>query len=140
MKWATLALAVSSSSLRSCFLMCCDFTLANDRASQQYTAFNHEQSSHAEEEYDRLRGLARQEANQRNHCFERVLLSISNTPPPSTVNLRRQKLTRNENCIIVQTRIRKRRRRRRKTSFRRRKSARPTDGAVQQASLRVHFP
>ncbi|QKX62274.1 uncharacterized protein TRUGW13939_09433 [Talaromyces rugulosus] len=34
-------------------------------------AFNHEQSSHAEEEFDRLRGLARQEANQRNHCFER---------------------------------------------------------------------
>jgi DNA-nicking Smr family endonuclease len=39
----------------------------------QHTAFNHEQSSDAEEEYDRLRGLARQEANQRNHCFERVL-------------------------------------------------------------------
>ncbi|EED21543.1 Smr domain protein [Talaromyces stipitatus ATCC 10500] len=34
-------------------------------------AFNHEQSSQAEEEYDRLRSLARQEANKRNNCFER---------------------------------------------------------------------
>ncbi|KAH8698483.1 Smr domain protein [Talaromyces proteolyticus] len=33
-------------------------------------AFNHEQSSQSEEEYDRLRGLARQEADKRNHCFE----------------------------------------------------------------------
>ncbi|CRG89644.1 Smr domain-containing protein C11H11,03c [Talaromyces islandicus] len=41
-------------------------------------AFNHEQSSHAEEEYDRLRGLARQEANQRNHCFERSKQAYEN--------------------------------------------------------------
>jgi hypothetical protein len=36
------------------------------------TAFNHEQSSDAEAEYDRLRGLARQEASKRNSCFQRV--------------------------------------------------------------------
>nr|KMM66952.1 smr domain-containing protein [Coccidioides posadasii RMSCC 3488] len=34
-------------------------------------AFNHEQSSDAEAEYDRLRGLARQEAAKRSSCFER---------------------------------------------------------------------
>ncbi|KAJ5618899.1 smr family protein [Penicillium lagena] len=34
-------------------------------------AFNHEQSSDAEAEYDRLRGLARQEASKRNACFQR---------------------------------------------------------------------
>ncbi|PCH01986.1 protein of unknown function DUF1771 [Penicillium occitanis (nom. inval.)] len=34
-------------------------------------AFNHDQSSQSEEEYDRLRGLAREEANKRNNCFER---------------------------------------------------------------------
>lgn len=34
-------------------------------------AFNHDQSSDAEAEYDRLRGLARQEASKRGSCFER---------------------------------------------------------------------
>ncbi|KMU90622.1 smr domain-containing protein [Coccidioides immitis H538.4] len=34
-------------------------------------AFNHEQSSDAEAEYDRLRDLARQEAAKRSSCFER---------------------------------------------------------------------
>ncbi|KAE8167176.1 hypothetical protein BDV40DRAFT_295764 [Aspergillus tamarii] len=34
-------------------------------------AFNHEQSSDAEAEYDRLRGLAREEAQKRNSCFHR---------------------------------------------------------------------
>ncbi|KKK24524.1 hypothetical protein P175DRAFT_0454540 [Aspergillus ochraceoroseus IBT 24754] len=34
-------------------------------------AFNHEQSSDAEAEYDRLRDLARQEAAKRNSCFQR---------------------------------------------------------------------
>ncbi|KAJ6013525.1 hypothetical protein N7540_008116 [Penicillium herquei] len=34
-------------------------------------AFNHEQSSDAEAEYDRLRDLARQEASKRGSCFSR---------------------------------------------------------------------
>ncbi|KAB8237418.1 Smr domain-containing protein [Aspergillus alliaceus] len=34
-------------------------------------AFNHEQSSDAEAEYDRLRDLARQEAQKRGSCFQR---------------------------------------------------------------------
>ncbi|KAJ5135478.1 uncharacterized protein N7515_004756 [Penicillium bovifimosum] len=34
-------------------------------------AFNHENSSEAEAEYDRLRDLARQEANKRGQCFSR---------------------------------------------------------------------
>ncbi|KAJ5561669.1 hypothetical protein N7535_003869 [Penicillium sp. DV-2018c] len=34
-------------------------------------AFNHENSSDAEAEYDRLRGLARQEADKRGQCFSR---------------------------------------------------------------------
>ncbi|OOO11294.1 protein of unknown function DUF1771 [Aspergillus oryzae] len=34
-------------------------------------AFNHEQSSDAEAEYDRLRGLAREEAEKRGSCFQR---------------------------------------------------------------------
>ncbi|KAL4895894.1 hypothetical protein BDV59DRAFT_199869 [Aspergillus ambiguus] len=34
-------------------------------------AFNHEQSTDAEAEYDRLRDLARQEASKRNSCFQR---------------------------------------------------------------------
>ncbi|OQD78187.1 hypothetical protein PENDEC_c001G05699 [Penicillium decumbens] len=34
-------------------------------------AFNHEQSSDAEQEYDRLRDLARQEASKRGQCFSR---------------------------------------------------------------------
>ncbi|KAJ5167027.1 uncharacterized protein N7482_005808 [Penicillium canariense] len=34
-------------------------------------AFNHEQSTDAEEEYDRLRNLARQEASKRGDCFSR---------------------------------------------------------------------
>lgn len=36
------------------------------------TAFNHENSSDAEAEYDRLRDLARQEASKRGQCFGRV--------------------------------------------------------------------
>ncbi|KAL1977730.1 hypothetical protein VTN31DRAFT_589 [Thermomyces dupontii] len=36
-----------------------------------YGAFNHERSRDAEEEYDRLRNLARQEAQKRNECFDR---------------------------------------------------------------------
>ncbi|OQD75730.1 hypothetical protein PENDEC_c006G04196 [Penicillium decumbens] len=32
-------------------------------------AFNHEQSSDAEQEYDRLHSLARQEASKRGQCF-----------------------------------------------------------------------
>ena len=35
-------------------------------------AFNHDQSPDAEAEYDRLRNLARQEAEKRNSCFQRV--------------------------------------------------------------------
>lgn len=35
-------------------------------------AFNHSQSREAEEEYDRLRDLARQEAGKRSSCFDRV--------------------------------------------------------------------
>lgn len=38
----------------------------------QYPAFNHEQSSDAEAEYDRLRDLARQEASKRGSCFQKV--------------------------------------------------------------------
>jgi DNA-nicking Smr family endonuclease len=34
-------------------------------------AFNHNQSQAAEEEYDRLRNLARQEASKRANCFQR---------------------------------------------------------------------
>ncbi|PLB35016.1 Smr domain-containing protein [Aspergillus candidus] len=34
-------------------------------------AFNHDQSQDAEAEYDRLRDLARQEANKRGSCFQR---------------------------------------------------------------------
>lgn len=36
------------------------------------TAFNHDNSSDAEAEYDRLRDLARQEASKRGQCFGRV--------------------------------------------------------------------
>lgn len=35
-------------------------------------AFNHNQSQEAEQEYDRLRDLARQEAGKRSSCFDRV--------------------------------------------------------------------
>lgn len=35
-------------------------------------AFNHDQSNDAEAEYDRLRGLARQEASKRGSCFHQV--------------------------------------------------------------------
>jgi DNA-nicking Smr family endonuclease len=41
-------------------------------------AFNHDQSSQSEEEYDRLRGLAREEANKRNGCFERSKQAYEN--------------------------------------------------------------
>ena len=34
-------------------------------------AFNHNQSQGAEQEYDRLRDLARQEASKRANCFQR---------------------------------------------------------------------
>ena len=36
-------------------------------------AFNHDQSSEAEAEYDRLRGLARLEHGKRSSCFDKVL-------------------------------------------------------------------
>ena len=36
-------------------------------------AFNHNQSSEAEAEYDRLRSLARQEHDKRSSCFDKVL-------------------------------------------------------------------
>src|SRR5256884_640571 len=35
-------------------------------------AFNHSQSQSAEQEYDRLRGLARQERDKRQSCFDRA--------------------------------------------------------------------
>lgn len=35
-------------------------------------SLNHNSSSNAEAEYDRLRDLARKEASQRNSCFDRV--------------------------------------------------------------------
>lgn len=41
-------------------------------------AFNHEQSSQSEQEYDRLRGLAHKEADKRNSCFERSKQAYSN--------------------------------------------------------------
>ena len=37
-------------------------------------AFNHSAGHDAEAEYDRLRDLARAEAQKRNECFERVRL------------------------------------------------------------------
>ncbi|KAL9108246.1 MAG: hypothetical protein Q9227_006984 [Pyrenula ochraceoflavens] len=37
-----------------------------------YPAFNHNQSQEAEQEYDRLRDLARQEAGKRSSCFDRA--------------------------------------------------------------------
>ena len=40
-------------------------------------AFNHDQSGDAEAEYDRLRDLARQEANKRGDCFHRVCSILS---------------------------------------------------------------
>lgn len=36
------------------------------------TAFNHSSNNDAEAEYDRLRDLAREEAQKRNSCFDRV--------------------------------------------------------------------
>lgn len=47
-----------------------------------YGAFNHERSRDAEEEYDRLRNLARQEAQKRNECFDRVRHIQSTYPRP----------------------------------------------------------
>ncbi|KAJ5359596.1 uncharacterized protein N7496_012009 [Penicillium cataractarum] len=41
-------------------------------------AFNHDQSSDAEQEYDRLRDLARQEASKRGDCFSRSKEAYSN--------------------------------------------------------------
>ncbi|KAJ6109315.1 hypothetical protein N7486_001549 [Penicillium sp. IBT 16267x] len=41
-------------------------------------AFNHEQSSDAEAEYDRLRDLARQEASKRGSCFQKSQEAYSN--------------------------------------------------------------
>ncbi|RHZ69049.1 hypothetical protein CDV55_105945 [Aspergillus turcosus] len=41
-------------------------------------AFNHDQSTDAEAEYDRLRDLARQEAAKRNSCFQRSQEAYSN--------------------------------------------------------------
>lgn len=47
-----------------------------------YGAFNHERARDAEEEYDRLRNLARQEAQKRNECFDRVRLQFFPSPHP----------------------------------------------------------
>lgn len=43
----------------------------------QFPAFNHDQSSDAEAEYDRLRDLARQEASKRGACFQKVRPPVS---------------------------------------------------------------
>ncbi|KAK5092004.1 hypothetical protein LTR70_006111 [Exophiala xenobiotica] len=40
--------------------------------------FNHDQSREAEEEYDRLRDLARQEASKRGNCYERSKEAYNN--------------------------------------------------------------
>lgn len=45
---------------------------ANCFSSLRFLAFNHDQSGDAEQEYDRLRDLARQEASKRGDCFQRV--------------------------------------------------------------------
>jgi DNA-nicking Smr family endonuclease len=49
------------------------------------TAFNHSSSGDSEAEYDRLRGLAREEAGKRGACFDKVSLrskcTISLLPP-----------------------------------------------------------
>lgn len=41
-------------------------------ANRSISVFNHDQSGDAEAEYDRLRGLARDEASKRHHCFDQV--------------------------------------------------------------------
>ena len=43
-------------------------------------AFNHSQSNNAEAEYDRLRGLARQEAAKRSSCLDRVSSTLDIYP------------------------------------------------------------
>ncbi|KAJ5490860.1 hypothetical protein N7539_002427 [Penicillium diatomitis] len=42
------------------------------------SAFNHDQSNDAEQEYDRLRELARQEASKRGDCFQRSKEAYNN--------------------------------------------------------------
>ena len=57
-------------------------------------AFNHSAGHDAEAEYDRLRDLARAEAQKRNDCFERVRLPPSFPLPaclPAGYPLRRRK-------------------------------------------------
>lgn len=41
-------------------------------ANRSISVFNHDQSGDAEAEYDRLRGLARDEASKRHHCLDQV--------------------------------------------------------------------
>ncbi|EPS25216.1 hypothetical protein POX_c03618 [Penicillium oxalicum] len=43
-----------------------------------HRAFNHDQSGDAEQEYDRLRDLARQEASKRGDCFQRSKEAYNN--------------------------------------------------------------
>ncbi|KAF7712123.1 Uncharacterized protein PECH_000501 [Penicillium ucsense] len=43
-----------------------------------HRAFNHDQSNDAEQEYDRLRDLARQEASKRGDCFQRSKEAYNN--------------------------------------------------------------
>lgn len=45
---------------------------SNTQLIQIATAFNHNQSSNAEAEYDRLRDLARSEHSKMSSCFDRV--------------------------------------------------------------------
>ena len=47
------------------------------------TAFNHSSSNDAEAEYDRLRDLARAEAQKRNSCFDRVRAYLSQLAEPA---------------------------------------------------------
>ena len=49
-------------------------------------AFNHEQSNGAEAEYERLRGLARQEHDKRSRCFDKVQ-SQQKAPRPRHLSL-----------------------------------------------------
>lgn len=60
----------------------CDATTANGQLTNPcYLAFNRGDDDDVEREYDRLRDLARAEAQKRNSCFERVRLPA----PPQTI-------------------------------------------------------
>lgn len=61
-KCTTLALGVSTPRIEAFFSY-----------SRHAAAFNHNQSQESEQEYDRLRNLARQEAGKRSSCFDRVM-------------------------------------------------------------------